>query len=202
MGVEKRNRTFIAIAAVLITGAAGYAIAQNDSESMGMNHGHVSQATPTPTSTVDIGPDAMFFQMMIPHHQQAVDMSTLALTQSENQELKDLAKSIIDAQTKEIEDMQSWLKDAGVSTEGIGHVGHGMTGMLTDEEFNALKNAKGSDFDKLWLQGMIAHHDGAIQMVDMIDNSPVKDTQDFGLNVKSAQTAEIRQMQEMLTKLG
>lgn len=202
MSSEKRNRTFIAIAAVLITGAAGYVIAQNDSESLGMNHGHTSQATPTPTSTVDIGPDAMFFQMMIPHHQQAIDMSTLALTQSENQELKDLAKSIIDAQTKEIEDMQSWLKDAGVSAEGIGHVGHGMTGMLTDEEFNALKNAKGSDFDKLWLQGMIAHHDGAIQMVDMIDNSPVKDTQDFGLNVKSAQTAEIRQMQEMLTKLG
>lgn len=143
--------------------------------------------------------DIMFAQMMIPHHQQAVDMSTLAETHTTNPEILALAKQIKDAQAPEIEQMTSWIKDSNASM----HMGHdmGMGGMLSDEQMTALENAQGAAFDKLYLEGMIGHHEGAIEMAQMIIDSNNAEAKKLAENIVSSQTAEIAQMKKMLEAL-
>ncbi|WP_448811852.1 DUF305 domain-containing protein [Agromyces bauzanensis] len=145
--------------------------------------------------------DIMFAQMMIPHHQQAVDMSDLALERSTDPELRALAQQIRDAQAPEIEQMQGWLDAAGAGTS-MGHdvsdMGMGMGGMLSDEDMTALENATGSEFDRLWLEGMIEHHEGAIQMTRMIRNSGNSEVRALAEAIVDSQTAEIAQMKDML----
>lgn len=140
--------------------------------------------------------DIMFAQMMIPHHQQAVDMSTLAETRTTNPEILALAKQIKDAQAPEIAQMTTWIEDSNSSM----HMGHdmGMDGMLSAEEMTALENAQGADFDKLYLQGMIAHHEGALQMTHMISDSDNAEAKKLAENIVTSQTAEIAQMKKML----
>lgn len=140
--------------------------------------------------------DIMFAQMMIPHHQQAVDMSTLAETRTTNPEILALAKQIKDAQAPEIAQMTTWIDDSNSSM----HMGHdmGMDGMLSAEEMTALENAQGADFDKLYLQGMIAHHEGALQMTHMISDSDNAEAKKLAENIVTSQTAEIAQMKKML----
>jgi uncharacterized protein (DUF305 family) len=141
----------------------------------------------------------MFAQMMIPHHQQAVDMSTLAETRTTNPELLALAMQIKDAQAPEIEQMTSWLDSAGAGMD-MGH-DMGMGGMLSAEQMTALENATGPDFDKLYLQGMIAHHEGAIEMAQMIIDSNNGEAKQLGENIVTSQTAEIAQMKKMLESM-
>lgn len=140
--------------------------------------------------------DIMFAQMMIPHHQQAVDMSTLAETHTTNPEILALAKQIKDAQAPEIAQMTTWIEDSSSSM----HMGHdmGMDGMLSAEEMTALENAQGADFDKLYLQGMIEHHEGALQMTHMISDSDNAEAKKLAENIVTSQTAEIAQMKKML----
>lgn len=143
--------------------------------------------------------DIMFAQMMIPHHQQAVDMSTLAETHTTNPEILALAKQIKDAQAPEIKQMTSWIKDSNASM----HMGHdmGMGGMLSEEQMIALENAQGAAFDKLYLEGMIGHHQGAIEMAQMIIDSNNAEAKKLAENIVSSQTAEIAQMKKMLASL-
>ena len=140
--------------------------------------------------------DIMFAQMMIPHHQQAVDMATLVLETSTNSELRALAQQIKDAQSPEIEQMQGWLAAAGAS-EDMGH-DMGMGGMLSDEQMTALENATGAAFDKLYLEGMIGHHEGALQMAKMIADSNNAEAKTLAANIVSSQSAEIEKMKQML----
>ena len=142
----------------------------------------------------------MFLQMMIPHHQQAVDISNLAIKVSKNQELIALAKTIATDQAAEIVKMKNWLKDAGVS-EDPGHSMSGMGGMLSEAELNNLNNASGSEFDKLWLTGMINHHDGAIHMSNMILDAQNLEIKALGEAIVKTQTVQIDQMKAMLAKL-
>ena len=147
--------------------------------------------------------DVMFAQMMIPHHQQAVDMSDLALATSTNPDVLALAQKIKDAQAPEIELMRGWLDKAGANTTmGHGMDDMGMGGMMSDEEMAALKDATGSDFDTLYLQGMITHHEGALQMVKMIANSTNAEVKKLGEAITTSQSAEITLMKTMLTKVG
>ncbi|BAV00057.1 DUF305 domain-containing protein [Aurantimicrobium minutum] len=140
--------------------------------------------------------DIMFAQMMIPHHQQAVDMSTLAETRSTNPEILALAVQIKDAQAPEIKQMAAWLESAGAGMD-MGH-DMGMGGMLTDEQMTALSNASGAEFDKLYLQGMIAHHEGAIQMAQMIVGSNNAEAKELAAAIISSQSAEIEKMKTLL----
>lgn len=142
------------------------------------------------------GTDIMFAQMMIPHHQQAVDMSTLAETRTSNPEILALAQEIKDAQAPEIKQMTAWLDSAGAGMD----MGHDMAmgGMLTDEQMTALSNASGADFDKLYLQGMIAHHEGAIEMAQMILGSNNAEAKALAEAIISSQTAEIEKMKTLL----
>jgi len=136
----------------------------------------------------------MFAQMMIPHHEQAVTMSELALTNTTNPEVLALATAIRDAQGPEITQMQSWLGD------NLGHDGHNMEmgGMLTAEELETLASLKGEAFDQYFLASMIAHHEGALDMVDMINDSSNSEVKRLAANIVKSQSAEIEAMNALL----
>jgi uncharacterized protein (DUF305 family) len=170
----------------------------SDSSNMGMDHeGHSSGASSDLSSD-----DIMFLQMMIPHHQQAIDISDLALTKSADAELLALAKDIRDEQAAEIVKMKAWLKDAGADLE-MGHsMNHSMGGMLSDSELAALKAATGKSFDLLWLKGMTGHHDGAIDMAAMIENAKNPEIKSFGQAIVSSQSEQNKQMAAMLKRMG
>jgi uncharacterized protein (DUF305 family) len=147
------------------------------------------------------GNEYMFAEMMIPHHQQAVDMSDLALATSKNAKVLDLAKRIKDAQSAEIVQMQSWLGTDQSHQMMNGDMGHFMGGMMSDADMAALKSSTGAIFDKLFLEGMIIHHEGALHMVTMINNTNNQEVNSFGLNVTEVQTAEIAEMKVILASL-
>lgn len=143
--------------------------------------------------------DIMFAQMMIPHHQQAIDMSDLAIETTADPEVRDLAEQIRDAQAPEIETMNGWLAAAGAGTPTGHDMGDmGMGGMLGDDELAALRAATGPEFDRLYLEGMIRHHEGAIRMTQMILGSDNPEVRALGEAIVTSQTAEIALMRRML----
>jgi uncharacterized protein (DUF305 family) len=139
--------------------------------------------------------DIAFAEMMIPHHEQAIEMSEIALLNTTNPEVLQLAQEIKDAQSPEIELMKSW---AGVKVST--HAGHMMDGMLSEGELNDLREAKGSDFDALFLKGMIKHHEGAIVMAQDVATSMNKEVADLSASIITAQQLEIAAMKELLLK--
>jgi len=202
MNIDKKTGALVAIIIVLLAIILGFSMNRNGDEgffgmrgsnSMGVHHNSGS-ATYT-------GADVMFLQMMIPHHQQAVDISKIALKKSKDSELLALANTIIEAQTAEIVQMKTWLNGAGATTD-MGHSMTGMGGMLDDAELSALSAASGKNFDLLWLKGMIGHHDGAIHMTTMIRDASNADIKVFGENVVKDQSAQIFKMNAMLKRIG
>ena len=180
--------------AIVLVASGGMRDSGSANDHMGMNgHGHNSNSKM-------VGSDAMFLQMMIPHHEQAVVMSNLALSISKDADVLKLAKQIKDAQAPEIIKMQGWLTDAGLSEDPGHSMGDGMGGMLSDSELSALKGSTGNTFDKLFLTGMIAHHEGAIHMVMMIENSPNSEINNLGKEIVKSQSAEIELMNELLKR--
>jgi len=166
--------------------------------SKGMDHeGHSSMASGDLT-----GDDIMFLQMMIPHHQQAIDMSDLALTRSSDSELLALAKDIRDGQGAEIVKMKAWLDKAGEDLDPGHSMGHDMGGMLSDSELAALEAATGKSFDLLWLKGMTGHHDGAIDMAAMIEDADNDEIKSFGQAIVTSQSAQNKQMAAMIKRMG
>jgi uncharacterized protein (DUF305 family) len=139
--------------------------------------------------------DAMFLAMMIPHHEQAIEISNFAKTNGASPEVLALATSIANAQGPEITQMQGLLEAAGA----LGEIGKHMDGMLSEEQVAAIKDARGAEFDRLYLEGMIAHHEGAVKMaqnaIDSGGNSAVIVLAEQQL---AAQTAEIAQMKKLL----
>ena len=199
----KNNRlvtTLLAIIAVLLAAILAAVVLRDGNsmeETMGHDMGSPSSGSSNSSSTGFTGADTMFLQMMIPHHQQAIDISELALQKSQNSELLSLAKIIIRDQRSEIVQMKSWLDQAG-SSEHMGHSMEGMGGMLNDEDLAALDKAIGKNFDTLWLKGMIEHHDGAIHMSEMIRDASNLEIKAFGEKIVKDQSAQITQMKKML----
>lgn len=150
--------------------------------------------------------DAMFAQMMIVHHQGALDMSTLAPTRAGSDEVKALATRIEKAQQPEIDQMTSWLRSWNEPLES-GHGAHDMPGMdingQTQEEVNKkLAGLKGTDFDRYYLESMIAHHEGALVMAkDEIAKGESPDAKKLSEQIVSSQAAEIAEMKKMLAAL-
>ena len=144
--------------------------------------------------------DIMFAQMMIPHHEQAIEMSDIALQNSTNLEIRDLATKIKGEQAPEIELMESWT-DSHMGSHMDSHAGHMMDGMLSEEEINELKSARGVEFDRLFLEGMIKHHEGAIDMADDVDDSKNPDVAKLAQSILITQRAEIELMKELLKRL-
>jgi uncharacterized protein (DUF305 family) len=162
-----------------------------------MSHsGHGSMSSEDDASGSYTDDELMFAQMMIPHHSQAVTMSELALANSINPEITSLATAIRDAQAPEIAQMESWLDQSDYSGTHAGHMDMG--GMLSDEELAELSTAKGSAFDRLFLEGMIAHHESAIDMLSMIKNSTNSEVKKLYADILSSQSAEIEAMKALL----
>ena len=144
--------------------------------------------------------DIMFLQMMIPHHQQAVDMGTLAESQGLSPTIKALATQIKSEQSPEITKMTAWVSAAGASVK-MDH-DMGMGGMLSDSEFAALKAARGADFDKLFLKDMITHHSSAVAMAVMVMHSQNTSIKSLSKAIIDSQSKEIQYMQGLLKTLG
>jgi len=152
--------------------------------------------------------DVEFMQGMIMHHAQAVVMTALIASHTENKELRSLGARISSSQTDEIKFMKRWLVARGesISMSMPDMPGHTMLmpGMLTPEQMEALRNAKDAEFDRLFLTGMIQHHGGALTMVkDLFDTAGAgQDAEvfDFATDADNVQRAEIRIMQGMLEK--
>ena len=153
-------------------------------------------------------------QGMIMHHAQAVEMTALISSHTENKDLRLLGARISSSQSDEIKFMKRWLAARGESVsmpmpsmKGMDMSNHPtplMPGMLTPEQMEALRKAKGSGFDRLFLTGMIQHHNGALTMVkNLFDTAGAgQDAELFGFatDVDTGQRAEIRIMQSMLDK--
>ena len=140
--------------------------------------------------------DIAFAEMMIPHHEQAIEMSEIAFLNTTNPDVLKLAQEIKDAQSPEIELMMSWT---GVKTST--HAGHMMDGMLSQSELSDLRKEKDKEFDRLFLEGMIKHHEGAIEMAQDVAASKNKDVADLSAAIISAQELEIAKMKELLLNL-
>jgi uncharacterized protein (DUF305 family) len=152
-------------------------------------------------------------QGMIMHHAQAVEMTALIDSHTDNKELRSLGARISRSQSDEIRFMKRWLTTRGqpISMQMPGMSGMDMSshqmlmpGMLTAKQMNALQESKAEEFDRLFLTGMIQHHNGALIMVkDLFDSAGAgQDAEvfNFATDVDSGQRAEIKIMQTMLSK--
>jgi len=153
--------------------------------------------------------DVKFMQGMIGHHQQAVEMVALIPSRTSREDMKLLGKRIDLSQADEIKMMQTWLTARGQEVPGPHEMHmHGamlMPGMLTEEEMTALAAAKGAEFDRLFLEGMIKHHGGALTMVQELLKTPGAGQEAemfaFASDVEADQRMEIDRMDAMLKEL-
>ena len=165
-----------------------------------------STSTPSAAGSADASRegDISFAQMMIPHHEQAIEMADLVLgKEGVDQRVIDLAEAIQAAQRPEIERLQGWLADWGVApgSESTGHEGHG-DGMMSADDMTALQNASGAEASRLFLEQMIVHHEGAVDMAQMqVDNGQNPDVIALAQDIIDAQTTEIQQMRDLLASL-
>jgi uncharacterized protein (DUF305 family) len=142
--------------------------------------------------------EIMFAQSMAPHHQQAIELSNMALKNSSNPEVKKLAKAIISAQVREMAQLKYWL----TATKSSMNMDHdmGMSGMLPKSSLTTLKKLKGGKFDTVFLQSMIAHHEGALEMVSMLDGTKNSEAKKIASDIRTGQSAEITLMKKLLAK--
>lgn len=142
--------------------------------------------------------DLMFVQMMIPHHQQAIEMAELAPTNAASPAVQQLASTIAAAQGPEIEQMQAMLDRWNVPEMGD-HSGHAMPGMVAEADIAELRDARGAEFDRRFLELMIAHHEGAIDMArDPLEHGADPELRRLLESIVATQTAEIAQMRQLL----
>lgn len=152
--------------------------------------------------------DVTFATDMIPHHLQAVQMAEMAQTQASSAAVKTLAEEIKAAQGPEVDTMSGWLESWGedVPDESMGGMdgmdsgsADSMPGMMSDQAMSDLGAATGSTFDQMWLESMIAHHEGAVQMADTeIADGKDPDAIALAKSIKAAQTTEIATMKKLL----
>jgi uncharacterized protein (DUF305 family) len=189
--VDKKTGILIGIIAVLVLGIV-FLLAGNSGAPMDHSgHGSTSEEKSSSQYSAD---EIMFAQMMIPHHEQAVTMSELALSNTTTPEIVALATAIRDAQAPEIIQMQSWIDGKSESHMHDMEMG----GMLTDAELAELASLKGAAFDQKFLTAMIAHHEGALDMVDMINDSSNSEVKTLASNIVTSQSAEIEAMKALL----
>lgn len=169
-----------------------------------------TSSTPARTSSASAA-DEMFVVMMIPHHEQAVEMADIVLTKSDiDPKVTELAQNIKDAQGPEIDRMLGWLQEWGVeynpndnSTGGMDHGSMGgMDGMMSDEDMSMLEDADGPTASRIFLEQMILHHEGAVEMAETaLKDATDPDVRELAEQVIDDQNAEIATMQDLLTQL-
>ncbi|MBW0088712.1 DUF305 domain-containing protein [Pseudonocardia sp. KRD-184] len=150
--------------------------------------------------------DVAFAQGMIPHHRQAVAMAELAAGRTETPQVLDLAARIGGAQEPEITTMTAWLQEWGAEVpaengmggmDGMDH--SGMGGMMTPEQMSALQQASGAEFDRMFLEMMVEHHRGAVEMAQTeIEEGSDPEALALAQEIVDAQQAEISEMESLL----
>ena len=185
----------LGLAATLVLTACGNDGSTSGTAMDGMG-GQTSSSSPAQAGRPG---DVMFSQMMVPHHEQAVEMADLALkNDSASTEVKSLAQQIKAAQDPEIATMNGWLKEwnAPVSAE-MNH--GGSDGMMSAEDMASLEKASGAQFDRLWLTMMVQHHQGAIEMAQgVLDTSSDTRVKTLASAIIEGQKKEITTMQGLL----
>lgn len=210
------KRTVLAGAAA-VAAAVTLAACSNTTPAAGPSSAAPStSASATPSAAAHNHADVMFAQMMIPHHQQAIEMSDMILgKQGIDPKVTDLATRIKAAQGPEIDQMKGWLSQWGTpsmapssSMPGMGMPGmdmpgmHGGEGMMSEQDMAALQNAQGVAASKLFLTQMIAHHEGAIRMAENeIQTGQFPDAVTLANNIKTSQQGEIATMKSILGTL-
>ena len=168
----------------------------------GHNGGTSAPNSPVQPSAVFNDADVTFATGMIPHHGQAVRMAELAATRTTNEKLLALATAIKGAQQPEIDKMTTWLRDWGKPVPDVdgGHGGHGaMPGMMSPEEMGKLTAAEGAAFDRLFLEMMIRHHEGAVTMsAEEQAKGANPEAKALAAQITAAQQAEIATMRGLL----
>jgi len=215
--MKKNNIIIVAIIAVIaIGGVSAYVINRNSDENDNTTKSSQSQPeVQADTNSADYKQyaalkgedyDRMFLANMIAHHQGAVDMANLALTNASHQEVKDLAKAIVSAQTTEINDMTAWQKTWGYpASSGEMMEDHSSMGMMDTNAgmMNELNGKTGEAFDKAFLEQMIMHHQSAINMAATgKTNAQHQEVKDLTVAIVSAQTKEIKQMKQWQSDWG
>lgn len=199
---------------VVVVGTATVVVSTASAcSSSGPDHAEITPVTtPTPASSTMAFNDAdvAFAQMMIPHHRQAVEMAVLAESRAQDPEVRQLAAGIKSAQQPEIDTMTGWLRAWGqptvppTSVGNAGHGGHGTaSGMMTPEDMERLADADGSEFDRMFVDMMIFHHIGAIQMAqDETTNGLSRNAIDLAKTIIRTQTEEVTTLQRILPRLS
>ncbi|MFK3731745.1 DUF305 domain-containing protein [Streptomyces sp. NPDC088090] len=197
---RKRTPRTLALAGAVTAAALLLAACGEDDPMKGMGHGGT-----TPSATVSVtadfnDADVMFAQMMIPHHEQALEMAKLADGRAEDADVKRIVAAVEKAQDPEIRKMKAWLKGWG-KPESAG-MGHSMAGMMSEQDMKDLAAAKGRDFDRTFAELMIAHHEGAVEMAktEQKDGGNAEAKALAG-EVVRAQTAEIAELRKILDRL-
>ncbi|WP_395366128.1 DUF305 domain-containing protein [Streptomyces sp. YH02] len=223
---HRTARKFALVGAATATGLLLTACGADDSTS-GMDHGGGTSATASASASgaasgsASAAPsgsgaaaapgafndaDVMFAQMMIPHHEQALEMAKLAEGRAEDPEVKKLVTAIEQAQDPEIQKMKAWLKGWG-KPESAGHGsggggGHGMAGMMSEQDMKDLAAVKGKAFDRKFAELMIAHHDGAVDMAkDEQRNGENPTAKALADDVVRTQSAEVAALKKVLDRL-
>ncbi|WP_409142027.1 DUF305 domain-containing protein [Cellulosimicrobium sp. RS] len=153
--------------------------------------------------------DMMFAQMMVPHHEQAIEMSDVILAKDGvDAQITGLANQIKDAQGPEIEQLNTWLEEWGSpmpESDSMDHesMGHGsMDGMMSEEDMQALQDAQGAEAGRLFLEQMIVHHQGAIEMAQTeVDEGKHEDAVAMAQQIVETQQDEISTMEDLLASM-
>lgn len=194
--MSRRALPAAAVALVLAVSACG----SSDDSSHGSMTGAGGTSASSPAGSVTgAEADVKFAQMMIPHHEQAVEMATLALeNDTASEDVKALARQIEAAQDPEIQTMKGWLSQWGAE-ESSGPMDHGSGGMMSDEDMTSLMGARGPEFNQMWLTMMIEHHEGAVTMAkDVLATTADTEVEELATAVVQGQEKEIATMQGML----
>jgi uncharacterized protein (DUF305 family) len=152
----------------------------------------------------------MFATGMIPHHGQAIEMAELASTKAASSKVKDLAGQIKEAQGPEIKTLSTMLTTWGETVpaatghaEAMPGMDHGDAGMMTAEEMTKLEAATGAEFDVMWVDMMIAHHEGAVRMSETeLRAGSNEQAQQLARGIVETQTKEITELQRLRAELA
>ncbi|WP_028811868.1 DUF305 domain-containing protein [Streptomyces flavidovirens] len=168
---------------------------------------HEKTSSPTAPASAGQGQrnaaDIAFAKGMIPHHRQAVEMAAMAETRSRSAEVKRLAAEIKKAQGPEIKTLSGWLtawgEEVPEGNESGEHAGHSMSGMMTSKDMDNLEKSSGRAFDTAFLELMIKHHEGAVEMARTErSGGAYRPAKDMAGDIVTSQSAEITRMKKLL----